>query len=1032
MADHEPVKAPEPSPPAALTAVTALPPVSAALASAIGNAAMAGVARRARGDPRARAAVARPSAAGLRLLARDGPDGGTALADAGVPAGAPAGAMAPPTAVQTPAVATAAPAPGAAAAAPATPNRDQVIRNAIAQVLAGFQNLTMLVPPAMPPAPSNHPHAAPAPATPGPPLGETAPGGAGPTATESGPVTTPLTFASPYYINRASGDSGQSGGAHALGAPGVNRWFTALPADVRVGKGTPGELRAAMQQALDQGLLNGTWPPTPDSAREFMKTVGLGVDCSGFVYQALSAAGAALTAAGLPGMTSPFAHDIANTGSQSIGHDGGTAVTRPGDLLPGDIIQMAPNASHAVGHIRIITDVRSASGFVEYDTAESTTRVGSGPQASTWRLPAGGPMDTAHLQVRNDADGTWGPEPSGRPSSYWRRLGVPAAAPPGPSVAPWRAGRRLARDAPRAGGWNAGDRTVAATWRIPVGGLTQGLATDNPHPATAEEGAHRAVAIVPQSVTAANLEVLLHFHGNNLGERERRTRSDSGMGAGTVRDVEADLIPQQLAASGRNMVAVLPQGTTSSGTLASKFGITDPRTYVTEVLARVVTEVNTLDPTKQLASLTPVRIVISGHSGGGPATVAAAAALQAGSGAPDADWIASPPLLLFDAINGIDELHTVSALMLRWLADDKRRLDAAGPADGAALLARRGLKLRSTYTSGVYQVTNSKHDPRTYQYPPHPPVTIPASESLEARRDQWFAANASALGSLAGTLKDQYVIEHVGGSHDFTVGAGHLETGPRTAVPGVTPAPGAAPGSAEAPGDSHGSLERALGLLSPADRIAPTAESPAPATPLARMVRVARQGTPAAPIVTRPPPGASGTHDGQRYVVYQDEVRVGGTKAWRNNNPGNIVGGAWANGRGAIGTAFGMAVFPDEATGGAAIPALLHTTAYQARTIREAISMYAPPSENDTESYIQSVVRGAGVPDTTRLSALTDAQLDLIVGVIRRVEGWTAGTTYHRDGPDWVRALLGAAPAAQPGGADAGASEGGAPDAGAP
>jgi hypothetical protein len=42
--------------------------------------------------------------------------------------------------------------------------------------------------------------------------------------------------------------------------------------------------------------------------------------------------------------------------------------------------------------------VRVDRDWVEYDTAESTTRVGHGPQASTWRLPARGRMNTAHLQ----------------------------------------------------------------------------------------------------------------------------------------------------------------------------------------------------------------------------------------------------------------------------------------------------------------------------------------------------------------------------------------------------------------------------------------------------------------------------------------------------------------------------------------------------------------------------------------------------------------------------------------------------------
>ena len=103
------------------------------------------------------------------------------------------------------------------------------------------------------------------------------------------------------------------------------------------------------------------------------------------------------------------------------------------------------------------------------------------------------------------------------------------------------------------------------------------------------------------------------------------------MAAGTVRDVEADLIPQQLAGSGRNMIAILPQGTVDSGDARDKFGITNPQTYVTDVLAQVLTHVKTLDPTKRLQALTPVRVIISGHSGGGPATVGGRAGQEATS-----------------------------------------------------------------------------------------------------------------------------------------------------------------------------------------------------------------------------------------------------------------------------------------------------------------------------------------------------------------------------------------------------------------
>ena len=694
------------------------------------------------------------------------------------------------------------------------------MRAAIADVLNRYSGLVVMVPLNRPPDPAaGRGRSAPAPA----PAADAEPPLVGPPS--------PVRVQSPYFINRGTGDGGSAGGRRTLSGRGVQTWFNGLPGAVRVGKGSPEQMEAALQQAVDGGLLNAAWPPGSQQLHEFMRETGVGVDCSGFVYTALMAADAALTDAGMAGLTSPQTSNIVNSGSQSIGRGGGTRVTAPADLRAGDIIQMAPNAGNPVGHIRIITTVTPGPDFVVYETAESTTRVGHGPQASTWRLPARGPMDTAHLEVRDDTTQAWSRESTGRPSSYWRRLAVPAAAGPAPvarvarSPAPVarRGVRALARDAPRSGGWNEGDRGVAGTWRIPITGLTQGLARNNAHAATAEEAQHSAVAIVPRTVAAANLEVLLHFHGNNLGSRERLNQSESGMGRGTVRDVEGDLIPQQLAGSGRNMIAILPQGRVSSGNLDAKFGITDPRAYATEVLGHVVTHVNALDPARQLQALRPVRIVVSGHSGGGPASVEAASGLQATSQSADDEWVAAPPLMLFDAINGLDELRHLTRLVAGWLDEDRRRLLAKPESEATQLLNRRGLKLRSTYTSGVYHATNSKRDPRTYQYPPRPPVTVPASESLEAKLDAWFAANTSRLGALAPILRRQYVVEHVSGTHDYTVGAGSRQTGPRTAVPGVTQGPGAPAGSNEAPANASGNLATGLSQLSPADQIVPAA-----------------------------------------------------------------------------------------------------------------------------------------------------------------------------------------------------------------
>ena len=82
--------------------------------------------------------------------------------------------------------------------------------------------------------------------------------------------------------------------------------------------------------------------------------------------------------------------------------------------------------------------------------------------------------------------------------------------------------------------------------------------------------------------------------------------------------------------------------------------------------------------------------------------------------------------------------------------------------------------------------------------------------------------------------------------------------------------------------------------------------------------------------------------DGQEYK------HVGGTRAWRNNNPGNIRMSDFSKRMGAIGSAGGFAVFPDEQTGATAVKQLLKTKNYANKTIAGAISRYAPPSENNT------------------------------------------------------------------------------------
>lgn len=119
--------------------------------------------------------------------------------------------------------------------------------------------------------------------------------------------------------------------------------------------------------------------------------------------------------------------------------------------------------------------------------------------------------------------------------------------------------------------------------------------------------------------------------------------------------------------------------------------------------------------------------------------------------------------------------------------------------------------------------------------------------------------------------------------------------------------------------------------------------------------------------------------------------RSGGSRAWRNNNPGCLRYSEFTVAQGAIGHAGGFAVFPDETTGMQAICALLKSDAYRDLTISQAVFKYAPPHENDTETYRASLRKITGLNTATRLSQLDDSQIMRVARAIRVVEGWMPG-----------------------------------------
>ncbi len=152
-----------------------------------------------------------------------------------------------------------------------------------------------------------------------------------------------------------------------------------------------------------------------------------------------------------------------------------------------------------------------------------------------------------------------------------------------------------------------------------------------------------------------------------------------------------------------------------------------------------------------------------------------------------------------------------------------------------------------------------------------------------------------------------------------------------------------------------------------------------------------------------------GTSQDGSYVQYGGSINVGGSRSWRDNNPGNIEAGPFADAHGAIGSDGRFAIFPDAETGMQALVSLLSSDSYQGLSIEDAMERYAPPSENDTDAYTSFITDNVGVDASTLMSDLTPDQLNSFANAIQTFEGNTPGTTYQEgdtSAPDWVQDLF--------------------------
>ena len=175
-----------------------------------------------------------------------------------------------------------------------------------------------------------------------------------------------LEVQTPYYIN--AGGIQSSVRAHRAAMSAADRAiFREMPSQVKLGKASPEQMHAAAQ-LLAQRNPFGVAPDTVTGSMltAWLKKYGLGVDCSGFVSQALDYA---TTQVGGPDPHIGDANVRVNRASGSL-HGNNTEfqkIASPAEVRPGDTMWLS-------GHIRIVLQVGPGPGGkgVQMMIAEST------------------------------------------------------------------------------------------------------------------------------------------------------------------------------------------------------------------------------------------------------------------------------------------------------------------------------------------------------------------------------------------------------------------------------------------------------------------------------------------------------------------------------------------------------------------------------------------------------------------------------------------------------------------------------------
>lgn len=145
-------------------------------------------------------------------------------------------------------------------------------------------------------------------------------------------------------------------------------------------------------------------------------------------------------------------------------------------------------------------------------------------------------------------------------------------------------------------------------------------------------------------------------------------------------------------------------------------------------------------------------------------------------------------------------------------------------------------------------------------------------------------------------------------------------------------------------------------------------------------------------------PSNYGEPKGKFSVQYFDEkgnmtIRSGGSRAWRCNNPGNLLASRYSTGksRRSIGkagdSANEYAVYPDYETGHEALVVMLKGGVYSPLTLRTGIKRY----DGTNPKYIDEVVAITGFDPERTIKSLSDKEFEKFWKAIEKIEKWEVG-----------------------------------------